>query len=28
VIAHYDSLLKLGLTAEEKGDLIQFLKSL
>ena len=28
VVAHYDTLLKLGLTAQEKGDLIQYLKSL
>jgi hypothetical protein len=28
VIAHYETLLKLNLTAEEKTDLVQFLKSL
>jgi cytochrome c peroxidase len=28
VVAHYEDLLKLQLTAQEKSDLIQFLKSL
>ena len=28
VIDHYDSTLRLGLTAQEKGDLVEYLKSL
>ena len=28
VVDHYDSFMKLGLTAAEKGDLVEYLKSL
>jgi hypothetical protein len=28
VIDHYDSTLRLGLTAQEKGELVEYLKSL
>jgi len=28
VVGHYDSFLKLGLTEQEKSDLIEYLKSL
>ena len=28
VISHYDSQLKLKLTAEEKGDLVEYLKGI
>jgi cytochrome c peroxidase len=28
VVSHYDKLFKLGLSSQEKGDLIEFLKSL
>jgi cytochrome c peroxidase len=28
VVEHYDSLFGLGLTADQKGDLVEYLKSL